>query len=165
MGINFSSEGTKMFEKVSLFNESVFVAVPSDMKYMNVQEVLQNGEFINIGNGQRMWEVLNMILNDMRGKNPRIECQSIESALSLVKKGLGAMLVPSYIVEYYKKEQKRDVVFKELPMQCYQGNEMAFVREVCMFYRKEQFLSQEEKLFIETCKRVIKQSFKGENEL
>lgn len=163
--INLSSESTKLFEKESLFKESIYIAVPSSMKDMNAMDILQNAAFINIGSGQRMWKLLNIILNDVGGMHPKIECQSIESALSFVKKGLGAMLVPSYIEEHYRNEQQSAVAFKELPAQCYQGNETAFVREVCLFYRKEQFLSQEEKKFIETCKRVIKKTFKGENEL
>ena len=103
------------------------------------KEVLTSFPLISVGRGQAMWQIMNEIASDKGIRKPEIECQSIESALALVKRGIGAMLVPSY----FDVESNDDIRF--LPLE----NSEEYKRTVCLFYRKEQFLTQAEKDFID----------------
>ena len=47
------------------------------------------------------------VLRATDGKEPVIECQSIESAMSLARKGMGTMFVPSYNRDYGSSDQNR----------------------------------------------------------
>ena len=150
--ISLLSDGTRGFAQEDLFNESILLAVPQPMVELDALDILCSQPIINIGKGQRMWKVMNSILDYAGGAEPVIECQSIESALALVKKGFGAMIVPSYIVEYGNDNQNEVVFFKELPNEVGKQIGSELERKVCIFYRKEQFLTSAEKDFIEACK-------------
>jgi len=150
--ISLLSDGTRGFAQEDLFNESILLAVPQPMVELDALDILRSQPIINIGKGQRMWKVMNSILDYVGGAEPVIECQSIESALALVKKGFGAMIVPSYIVEYGNDNQNEVVFFKELPNEVGKQIGAELERKVCIFYRKEQFLTSAEKAFIEACK-------------
>lgn len=149
--ISLRSDGTRDFTQEYLFGETTLLAVPKEMALLDAIEILRTQPVISIGSGLRLWRVLNFVLDDVGGNTPQIECQSIESALSLVKKGFGATIVPSYIVKYSAAEQHKGVVFKNLPEACYQRLAAELEREVCLFYRKEQFLTDVEKTFIDAC--------------
>lgn len=149
--VSLRSDGTRGFAQEFLFSESTLLAVPEELATLDAIEILREYPIISIGNGLRLWRVLNFILDDVGGNEPQIECQSIESALSLVKKGFGAMIVPSYIIKYGTEEQHKGVVFKKLPEECYRRLSAELEREVCLFYRKEQFLTSAERTFIDAC--------------
>ena len=140
--ISLLNDDTECFERVDLFEESVLLAVSGNAcsSTATVTEILAASPLINIGKGQAMWQMLNGIVEEMKLPPPLIECQSIESALALVKRGIGAMIVPSYIA----RKESRDVRF--LPLDGLGKAE--YKRRVCLFYRKSQFLTQAEKNFI-----------------
>ena len=155
--INLLDEDTDGFASVHLFNESVLVAVAAHQCHTDSAiELLQTSPLISVGRGQAMWQTMQRIVREVGGRPPEIECQSIESAMALVKHGLGAMLVPSYIAEFGTAEQNRNILFLPLPTEWAK----AYQRDVCLFYRKEQFLTQAEREFI-ACVEHIKQKHYG----
>ncbi len=139
--ISILEKETQGFERIELFDEGIMVAVSKQESNESdtATSILMSSPLISVGKGQAMWQILNEIVDDTGACKPQIECQSIESALALVKKGIGAMLVPSYFVA----KENDDIRF--LPLE--NGDE--YKRKVCLFYRKEQFLTQAEKDFIE----------------
>lgn len=154
--ISLRSDGTRGFAHEYLFSESTLLAVPEEMASLEAVNILREQPIISIGSGLRLWRVLNSILDDVGGNSPQIECQSIESALSLVKEGFGAMIVPSYIVKYGTTAQHKGVIFKKLPATCYHRLSAELERDVCLFYRKEQFLTGVERTFIDACIRATR---------
>lgn len=138
--ISLLDSETQNFERIELFDEKIVLAVSKSIANdMNdASDVLRNSTLINVGKGQTMWRTMRDLADRMGFSEPQIECQSIESALALVKKGIGAMIVPSYIVT------KENEGIKFLPIK----GEEHYQRKVCIFYRKEQFLTQAEKDFI-----------------
>ena len=87
-------------------------------------------------------------------RSPEIECQSIESALALVKRGIGATIVPSYVAKYGSDEQNKSIRFLPLPREATEENVGNRKRKVCLFFRKEQFLSNAEKELISCIKEI-----------
>lgn len=150
--ISLLSDGTRDFAQEDLFIETILLAVPKSMAELDSVAILRSQPIISIGKGQRMWKMMNSVLDNVGGLEPTIECQSIESALALVKKGIGSMIVPSYIAEYSHPGQNDGVFFKELPNEVRSHLGAELERKVCIFYRKEQFLANAEKTFIEACK-------------
>jgi len=137
--ISLLDKDTQGFERAHLFDEHIMLAAPkAQAQGLSVKEILMSMPLISVGRGQAMWQTLNDITQDMGIPSPEIECQSIESALALVKRGIGATIVPSYIAT----EENDKVCFMPL-------DDEAEKRSVCVFYRKEQFLTQSEKIFIE----------------
>lgn len=152
--ISLLGDETREFAQEDLFIETILLAVPQSMADLDSDAILRSQPIINLGKGQRMWKMMNSVLDDVGGLEPTIECQSIESALALVKKGIGSMIVPSYIAEYSHPGQNDGVFFKELPIEVRRRLGAELERNVCIFYRKEQFLANAEKAFIEACKIV-----------
>ena len=138
--ISLLDDETSGFERIELFDESILLAVSKENARATVDETLLSSTLISVGRGQAMWQILNSISQELNIAEPEIECQSIESALALVAKGIGAMLVPSYIAR-----GKSDSI-KFLPLPNGKGD---IQRKVCLFYRKEQFLTRTEHELIE----------------
>jgi DNA-binding transcriptional LysR family regulator len=157
--ISLAEEDTASFESVDLFDETILLAVPQVLdNHSSPEEMLLTLPHISIGRGQYMWNVMGTVLHILGGKEPAIECQSIESAMALVKQGIGAMLVPSYIRDYGSNEQNKNVHFYQLSLDQYPLLKSSTKRRVSLFYRREQFLTQAEKSFIECAKEVAKGS-------
>lgn len=153
--ISIADEGTVSFESVDLFDETILLAVPQVLdNHSTPEEKILTLPHISIGRGQYMWNVMETVLHALGGKEPAIECQSIESAMALVKQGIGAMLVPSYIRDYGMDEQNTNVHFYQLPLDQYPFLKSTTKRKVSLFYRREQFLTQAEKSFIKCAKEV-----------
>ena len=153
--ISLADEGTASFEFVDLFDETILLAVPRVLdNHSTPEEKILTLPHISIGRGQYMWNVMETVLHALGGKEPAIECQSIESAMALVKQGIGAMLVPSYIRDYGSDEQNKNVHFYQLPLDQYPFLKSTTKRKVSLFYRREQFLTQAEKSFIKCAKEV-----------
>lgn len=147
--ISLADETDAGFEAVHLFCETVLLAVPESMySGETFEEVLRSVPLINVGRGLALWKTMNDLTKPLGVGDPDIECQSVESALALVKRGIGAMLVPSYIAEYGTQEQKGGIRFLPVFSERYPEWETLLRREVCLFYRREQFLSESEQLFI-----------------
>ena len=140
--VSLLDKDTEAFERIELFEESVLLAVSKNAHPdgATAKEILASSPLISLGKGQAMWQMLNGIVEEMCLPKPAIECQSIESAMALVKRGIGAMIVPSYIA----REGSGAVHF--LPLDGLGKAE--YKRRVCLFYRKSQFLTQAEKDFI-----------------
>ena len=110
------------------------------------------------GNFTTMGEFYIETGHSMVGLGEYRRCLSIDSALALVKRGLGAMLVPSYVAQYGTDEQNRDLCFFKLPFERYPSWETDYRRRVCLFYRKEQFLAKAERRFIESVEQVVRET-------
>ncbi len=153
--ISILDEDTLGFEKIELFSEDILLAVSNSLKgeINSVKEIMLSLPLISAGKGQSMWQTLCEAINEIGAPAPEIECQSIESGLSLVKRGLGAMLAPSYIKKFAATEQIKDITF--LPISSIKRD--IYNRKVCLFYRKEQFLTEAEKNFISCAKRIVKE--------
>lgn len=141
--ISILDESTENFERIELFNEQILLAIPSKDYQPNrdFNYYIKKLNLISVGKGQAMWQILNTLLDEINVSAPNIECQSIESALSLVKKGLGATIVPSYIT----RNNDDNIKFVSLN----KNSQEKYQRKICIFYRKEQFLTQSEKDFID----------------
>lgn len=141
--ISILDESTDCFERIELFDESILLAVPRGAcnGTEKAEALLRKSPLISVGKGQVMWQTFNDILDEMNLQSPEIECQSIESALSLVKRGLGVTIVPSYIA------RESDERIKFYPIEC--SIKAKTTRKICIFYRKVQFLTLSERDFIE----------------
>ena len=150
--ISLLDETTADFEGEEIFTESILLAAPKKLcsEEISSLELMLSLPIISVGKGQSMRQTLCEISEEIGAPAPEIECQSIESGLALVKRGLGVMLAPSYIEAFGTKEQNKDVVF--LPVIRKNANETE--RKVYIFYRKEQFLTKAERDFISSAKRV-----------
>ena len=150
--ISLLDESTAEFEREELFSESIVLAAPKRLCQDNssATSLLLSLPIISVGKGQSMWQTLSEISEEIGAPSPQIECQSIESGLSLVKRGLGVMIAPSYIEKFGTFSQNEDVVF--LPVKRDILSEME--RNVCIFYRKEQFLAKSERDFISCAKNL-----------
>ena len=95
------------------------------------------------------------ITENLSISSPEIECQSIESALALVKRSIGVTLVPSYIAKYGTSEQNDALRFISLSDSVLESDRIG-KRHVCLFYRKEQFLTDAEKDFISCVTEITK---------
>lgn len=157
--ISWLDEDTQMFSHVELFEEEIFLAVPRawDCQSDDVAEILRRRQLINIGHGQALWHITREITEQIGASPPTIECQSIEAALAFVKRGLGATLVPSYIVHFGSEEQNRALRFLPLSTSQYPRWTTAYQRRICLFYRKEQRLTQAERAFI-ACAREVERA-------
>ena len=154
--ISLLNDSTRSFHCVPLFTETTLLAVPKSMWQLNAEEILRTQPFINIGNGLKMWKTLRVIMESVDRPEPDIECTSIESALSLAKRGFGAMIVPSYLAN--NSNASSDIKFIRLPEKLYSDFANELERKVCLFYRKDEFLSDAEENFISACKIVAQQT-------
>lgn len=151
--VSLLTDETRCFSYELLFTETVLLAAPQSMAHLTVSEILKKQPMVTIGKGLELWKVTNKVLEYLGGAEPAIECLSIESALSLVKRGLGAMLVPSYIANY-SNNMSNSLFFQWLPDGCMQQFHGDLHREVGVFYRNSAFLTEAERSFIEACKRM-----------
>ena len=135
------------FERIDLFCEDVLIAMPAsqDTDGASALDILKSSTLIQVGKGLNLYRTMHEITDALDIPSPQIECQSIESALALVKRGIGITLVPSYVAKYGTREQNQALRF--LPLTNL-GSEDINKRQVCLFYRKEQFLTETEKEFI-----------------
>lgn len=144
--ISILDEESADFEGEELFSESILLVAPKKLcnENTNAKELMLSLPIISVGKGQAMRHTLYEISEEIGAPAPEIECQSIESGLSLVKRGLGVMIAPSYIEDFGSAEQNKELAFFKIPRQ----NAAETERKVYIFYRKEQFLTKAEKDFI-----------------
>ena len=156
--ISILDENVKEFEKIELFEENVLVAVAKALSQDNstALSVLKSTSLITVGQNQAMWQTANEIAKKIGTGTHAIECQSIESALALVKRGLGAMIVPDYIEKYGTQENNQALRFLTLDsIENYCNPSAQYKRTVCILYRKEQFLTKAEREFIDCIKSTL----------
>ncbi len=150
--ISLRHEGTNQFEAVPLFSEKVMLAVPKKFSALDSMSVLEKCPFISAGSGLKMSNVLLDILGEVKGKEPIIEAQSIDSVLALVNYGTGAAIAPSYICECGIYD---NVVFMELPESMKNRFASKLEREVCVFFREKQLLGNSGKDFVRACEKLF----------
>ena len=153
MIISLYDESTMNFEKIMLFEENILLAVHEKVLDDSPNNLLRTLPLITVGKGQHLNNLLNEILDEINGKDAQIECQSIDSALALVQAGIGATIVPSYIAEY---GNIKNVRFYQLLFSGKPKLDIEMKRSVCLFYRREQFLTQAERDFIRCTQKIIK---------
>lgn len=157
--ITLANEDTQNFMCIPLFEEDILLAVPNVPEYSHLStvDILRSLPLINVGRGQAMWQTTNAITDALKIKKPDIECQSIESGVAMVRHGLGAMIVPSYIADFGTQLQKANISFLPFSQENREKWELPMERRVCLFYRKEQFLTQSEKDFINCANDFLKE--------
>lgn len=157
--ISLRSVSTEEFQREKLFDETILLAAHKDraQKGVDAQALLRAAPLISLGRGQYLRDIVALIAPDMSFVKPLVESQNIESALSFVRTNIGVTLVPSYIALYGAEELNRDVRFLPLTGQSVQCGRAApvFSREVCVFFRKAQFLTRAEQDFIQCAKACI----------
>lgn len=160
LSISLYDQDSAGFEHIELFFEDILLAVPKELfpDTDSALKILQEAPLISVGSGLSLWQTMNETIRSLGIGDPEIECQSIESALALVKRGLGVMLVPSYVCEYGTAEQNKNLRFLNLPSELLKKNGHNYKRKVCLFYRKEQFLTQAEKDFIACVIKEVKKA-------
>ena len=129
------------FCEVRMFDEDILLAIPQGAGTISFDEALAAYPLISSGNGQPMWTVLSSLVDTLRLPSPKYECQNMVTAIKLVNDGLGITLVPSYMRDYGSAHEK--IQYLQIPE--HYGD---LKRKVCIFYRKEQYLSKSEKDFI-----------------
>ena len=134
---------TKAFDHIKLFDETVLLAVPETSPFIDFQKAFTESNIISPGKGQLLSELMEI----MPDHDSIIECQNIVTALSMVRAGIGVTLVPSYLADY---GDTNGIRFIDLPVKYTETAN----REICLFYRKEQFLSSAEKAFIASSQEV-----------
>lgn len=139
MIISLKDDNNKDFECIALFDEKVYLAKNIKDKDKSYDEL----SLISYQNGRYMHEVVE---NYFHEKQISIISESISTALALVKNGIGFTVVPSYIAKYSDND---DIYFEEI--------KSSLERNVCLFYRKQQFLSSSEKQFIECVVNSVKE--------
>ena len=146
--ISLLDADTESFCKKELFDEEILLAVPTGLLRDGdgAKDVIGRVPLISVGRTQALWQVVEGIWDRLGAGVPKVECQSIESGMALVKRGVGAMLVPSYIAGKCGESVK----FLSLG----KGAFGVPCRKVCLFYRAEQYLSQAERQFAECVGRV-----------
>lgn len=137
--ISIDGEGTGSFERTELFSEELLLAIPDALTESDPIKILSDDSMISVGRGQAIWRTLASVCEKIGTPMPKIECQSIESAMALVERGIGSTIVPSYIA----RGGHRGVRFLPIPKEISDGA----ARQVCLYYRKEQFLSEAEREF------------------
>ena len=152
--ISVLDEGTEAFERIALMDEQLLLAVPaaSFPTSQTVEDVLRSIPLIGLLQSLALGQTAKALAEHLGVKAPRIECQSIESAFSLVQNGLGATLVPSYVADF--QEENGKVRFLTLDDVAFSFLSAAKKRSVCLFYRKDQFLTNTEKSFIACLKKL-----------
>ena len=148
--ISLLDDKTSLFEHTTLFEEELLLVAPIDTEIKDLRELLEFYPLISFGNGQPIWTIINSMQRQF-DKKPEIECQNLITAISLVESNCGVTIVPSYMRDY--TFHNSTVRFYKIPDKI-----MPSKREVCIFYRQEQYLSNAEKEFIESALKAI--SFK-----
>ena len=148
----------KVFEDVFIMDEEVVLATPEEYEFNTVIlpgrkypavsiSVIDNARLVTLADSQIMQRLLDEQC-DVYGIHYQtaVSCRSIEAQLAMVRSGMGMALVPSGIdklgehgLRYYSIEQ-------ELPK-----------REIVVAYRKEQYLSEPMKSFIDILKDLGKE--------
>ncbi len=147
--VSLLNDSTATLEREELFTESILLAVPSSCKALTAEEVLSGTPMISPGSNLYLGRVMAEILREFDSPKQIAEVQSIETSLGLVRKGIGSAIVPTYVADYGKIE---NVTFMELPGHLREKVSSALDRHVCIFYRKEQFLTQAERDFVTACR-------------
>lgn len=148
-------ETTTDFTRVVLFEESVLLAVASQYPDRSVLDQLKSSTIVSLNKGTRTGDMLSQLLDSQDIHSPSLHCTTIESALAMVKAGLGITIVPSYIAKFGHDDGLR---FEPIPDEMADGLKPS---KFCLFYRKNQFLTQAEAAFIDCAQCVVSRRVEG----
>lgn len=156
--ISIANEDTKQFEAVKLFNEEILLAIHKKYLQNDFYSMIRNVPMITIGEGLGLWKLTNKFVLETKNNSPMIECQSLELGLSLVEEELGMLLVPNY---FENSKKYSNTIYMSVPNLLKEklGNTME--RQVSIFYKKKQFLTNLEKRFIIMCKHYFENESKN----
>ena len=147
--IGVEAEGyAEAFEKRLLFQEEMLLAVPNAYKEEPFEEVMSHAAVISSGKGQPMDRLLGALPCGTPVREPLVECRNMLTAIALTASGIGVTPVPSYMRDY--GAENGGVTFLPIPSQ--NGSD---TRDVCVFYRKRQYLSSAEKAFIDAALHTV----------
>lgn len=148
LNFSYADETTSEFTSIELFEDQMLFAYSDTYSFSNDYDYLKKYPVIGLPKGTRTGDLLYSIVGDKKNEF-EISCASVESALAIVKEGLGITIVPSYIARF---GSFNDIKFKPI-------NEMLNVdlksSTFCLFHRKNQFLTQTESEFIDSTVKVI----------
>ena len=153
--ISLLDSENEAFDRVELFEEEIFLVCSKLISNTedSALKILKSTPLITIGRGQTMRQTMNKLIDEVGADIPKIESQSIESAFSMVKRGLGATIIPSYIYDFENPDEKKKLNFYKLS-----HNDFSSIsnisRKVCIFFKKEQYLSEAEKKLISCIKNL-----------
>lgn len=150
--ISFKYDGTNQFDSTPLFKEKVLFAVPKKYKGNSFETIMKECQFITTESGLNISNMLFDILCEYKREEPKIEVQSIESAMALTSSGIGVSLVPSYVKNRTKDD---NVFFMEIPQEIGKSVFRNFERQVCIFYKRDVPLEKAQKDFIKACENSI----------
>jgi DNA-binding transcriptional LysR family regulator len=142
-------ETTQDFTCIEMFDEVMLLAIPKNSLKDSIKTCFQTTPVISLPKGTRTGDLLYEMLACCGVKEPSIHCSSIESALAMVKEGLGITIVPSYIAKFGQDDGLR---FEPIPKEMAEGMKPS---KFCLFYRKHQFLTKAEAAFIDCTRRVV----------
>lgn len=132
------------FRRVALFEEEILLAVPTGRKAETFEACLSALPLIT--HRLPVWQTPEKLI----GTAPStLECRNTVTAMAMVASGLGAAFVPSYIRDCGVGDGR--ITFLPLP----EGYGVP-KRSVDIYYRKGQYLSESEKLFISCAKQIKK---------
>ena len=139
VAISVYDEGSSQFEYVRLFNERLLLC--DNPKYSSDKPILP-------GKAQLLRDVMNKIISHNKNvSRTYIEVQNTETAVALVKAGLGFTVVPSYFEEFSHGDGLR---YEEIP-----DSFAISTRTVSLVYRKNRTLNKEEPLFLNCSKQAL----------
>ena len=145
--ISLDEETDAAFERVPLFSETLLLAFPAAVgEGLSFEALLSRVPLIRIGHTLVLSRAMDALTAALGLPSPAFECGSVESALALVRAGIGAALLPSYTAN--QTGDSAAVRFAAVPDGIASVTETHCRRQVCLFYRREQFLSQAEQQLI-----------------
>ena len=163
--ISFLDQDTANFDMVELFQETVELAVPQNYQQL-VDDCMQDGlvdvrklcaPFISLHEGQQLRNALDILSRGII--KPLYTCEYQESVMTLVGHGFGVALVPTYwkqIDATSKLKYFPLIVPAELNLDEINRLMSVIHRRIGIFYRKEQYLTDAERSYIASAKRVCK---------
>ena len=149
--ISLKYDGTKNFESIPLFEESVLLAIPKKYQGKPLADILSECDFIQTEKGLNISNMLGEILFETGREDVCIEVQSIESALALTNEGLGISLVPSYVKDF---SLYGNVFYEEIPEDIKEVSRLNMKRQICVFFRKDEPPNEYAEDIINICKKL-----------
>lgn len=166
MVITFLDQSTENFGVEYLFDERVYLAVPSGF-LSEVQPIIENGQidvgkvsvpFVSLHEGQQLRNALDILTQG--SVKPLYDSNYLETAMALVKNGFGVTLAPSYWRLVDAGDEAVSYFPIAVPNYLEAGERERLLRilnrKIGIFYRKEQFLSEAEKAYIMCAKEVCR---------
>lgn len=146
--ISIEDDETSRLDKIPLYTESFVLAVPKVLDFDGtITEKINKNILISLSDSPFVSAVVNRLLQNSKKKSIDIECNSFEVGLSMIKKNIGVMVVPSYVKKYGSSELNDSISFYDLELKTSE------IRNVCLFFRKGQLLSNNEKKLIDSIRK------------